>query len=144
MPGQPLAPDNAGVMNRIRILVVDDELNVRKGLRMRLTLEPDIHVVGEAADGSAAVAEATESRPDVVVMDVQMQGMDGFTATRLIRETVPGCAVVMLSMHDGPVDRVRAEEAGASAFVAKHELDRTLVGAIRRVADANRRINANG
>lgn len=144
MPPPPPHPENANVMNRIRILVVDDEQSVRRGLRMRLTLEPDIDVVAEAADGTAGVAAARSSRPDVVVMDVQMQGMDGLTATRLIRETMPACAVVMLSMHDGLPDRVRAEEAGASEFVAKHETDGALVEAIRRAADAIRRINANG
>ncbi len=140
----PSDPDDAHVMNRIRIVVVDDELSVRKGLRMRLTLEPDIDVVAEAADGSAAVAAAADSRPDVIVMDVQMRGMDGLTATRLIRETAPACAVVVLSMHDGPGERVRAEEAGASEFVAKHEADGILVEAIRRAADVHHGRSANG
>jgi DNA-binding NarL/FixJ family response regulator len=144
MPAAPTAPENANVMNRIRIIVVDDELSVRRGLRMRLTIEPDIDVVAEAADGSTAVTAATDAQPDVVVMDVQMPGMDGLTATRLIRETVPACAVVMLSMHDGLADRVRAEEAGASAFVAKHDADGDLVEAIRRAANASRRNDANG
>jgi DNA-binding NarL/FixJ family response regulator len=124
--------------NRIRILLVDDEQNVRKGLRMRLTLEPDIEIVGEAADGAAALAVAQDARPDVIVMDVQMSGMDGIAATTLIRESIPACAVVMLSMHDGVADRLRAKAAGACAFVAKHDADRRLVEAIRQAADVHR------
>lgn len=121
--------------NPIRILLVDDEQNVRKGLRMRLTLEPDIEIVGEAADGRAALDVARDTLPDVVVMDVKMSGMDGIAATSLIRESVPACAIVMLSMHDGVADRQRARAAGACAFVAKHEADRRLVDAIRQAAD---------
>jgi len=121
-------------MQRIRVLLVDDEARVRIGLRMRLKLEPDIEVVGEAVDGEAALAAASEARPDVVVMDVRMKGVDGIVATRLLRERLPACAVVMLTMHDSQETRADARAAGAVAFVAKHEDDGALVDAIRSAA----------
>lgn len=98
---------------------------------MRLGLEADIEVVGEAYDGAQAVDLVSNHDPDVVLMDVEMPVMDGITATRNIVQAHPGCAVVVLSLHDDTATRQRAHVAGAATFVAKHEIDRTLTDAIR-------------
>jgi DNA-binding NarL/FixJ family response regulator len=122
-------------MERIRVLLVDDEPKVLRGLRMRLGLEPDIRVVGEAADGATAVDLAGLLSPDVVLMDVNLPVVDGITATRELSASVPQSAVVMLSLHDdqGTVDRALA--AGAVAFVGKQQMDGDLLGAIRMAAE---------
>jgi DNA-binding NarL/FixJ family response regulator len=115
----------------IRILLVDDQPSVLRGLRMRLGLEDDLEVVGEAYDGAQAVDLVSTQRPDVILMDIEMPVMDGITATRRIARAHPGCAVVVLSLHDDWATRELAHEAGAATFVAKHEIDRTLTDAIR-------------
>ena len=122
-------------MERIRLLLVDDEPNVRRGLRMRLQLEPDVEVIGEAGDGVGAVQLANQLRPCVVLMDVEMPLMDGIQATAAIGEGPSGAAVVMLSLHDDAATVTRAREAGAAGFVAKHRMDDGLLTAIRRAAD---------
>jgi DNA-binding NarL/FixJ family response regulator len=121
-------------MRAIRVLIVDDEPAVLRGLRMRLALEPDIDVVGEAADGCAALDLAGRLHPDVVLMDLRMPAMDGITATRWLARRSPGAAVVVLSMHDDPATVTSASQAGAACFVAKHRMDDGLLTAIRRAA----------
>jgi DNA-binding NarL/FixJ family response regulator len=118
----------------IRVVVVDDQPTVRQGLQMRLALEADIDVVGEAGDGAAAVNVAAALRPDVVLMDVEMPHGDGITATAALRASIPHCAVVMLSLHDDAQTQARARAAGAAAFVAKHDGETTLLAAIRQAA----------
>jgi DNA-binding NarL/FixJ family response regulator len=123
---------------KITLLLVDDEPSVRRGLRMRLQLEPDVEVIGEAADGADGVRMAQVLSPAVVVMDVEMPVMNGIEATNEIRSSEPGVAVVMLSMHDDAATRRRAHDAGASAFVAKHRMDDGLIEAIRGAAREQR------
>lgn len=118
----------------ITVLLVDDQPGVRQGLRMRLALEPDIHIVGEADEGGAAVHLALLRHPDVVVVDLEMGGMDGMAAIQALRSVAPQCAIVVLSMHDDAGTRVRAGSAGAAAFVGKHEGAEALPSAIRRVS----------
>lgn len=122
-------------MEPIQVLLVDDEPKVLRGLRMRLGLEADICVVGEAADGASGVDLAGLLSPDVVLMDVTLPVVDGITATRELAARVPKAAVVILSLHDdqGTIDRALA--AGAVAFVAKHQIDGDLLGAIRMAAE---------
>jgi DNA-binding NarL/FixJ family response regulator len=122
-------------MERIRVLLVDDEPIVLRGLRMRLGLEADITVVGEAADGATAVDLAILVSPDVVLMDVNLPVLDGIAATRELSARVPQAAVVIHSLHDdqGTIDRAIA--AGAVAFVAKQQMDGDLLGAIRMAAE---------
>lgn len=98
---------------------------------MRLGLEPDLAVVGEAADGEAALRMAQLLAPNVVIMDVQMPGMDGIAATEQLRRASPGCAVVMFSLYDDAHTRSRAADAGACGFVCKAHMDDALVDAIR-------------
>ena len=118
----------------IRVLLVDDQVAVRSGLRMRLALEPDIAVVGEGDDGATALALAPALRPDVILMDIELPQMDGISATAALRDLVPSAAVVILSIHDGSATRARARAAGAADFVGKHEAGDRLPEAIRRAA----------
>jgi DNA-binding NarL/FixJ family response regulator len=118
----------------IRVLLVDDQPSVRRGLRMRLGLEPDMTVVGEASDGAEALTASVNVEVDVVLMDIEMPVMDGITATTQLSQSEPGCAVVILSLHDDSATRERAHVAGAVDFVAKHEIDRALTDAIRAAA----------
>lgn len=115
----------------IRLLLVDDEVAVRRGLRMQLELEPDVEVVGEASDGSGALDLIERLRPDVVLMDVRMKGMDGLQTLEALNARGPRTAVVMLTLHDDAITRAHAFAAGARAFVGKHEPSEALVDAIR-------------
>src|SRR5438552_10682275 len=103
----------------IRLVLVDDQPSVRQGLRMRLTLEPDITVVGEASTGREAMTLVQQLAPDIVLMDVEMPEMDGIEAAALMRASTPQTAVVMLSISDDVSMRTRAHAAGAAAFVTK-------------------------
>ena len=116
----------------IKILLVDDQPLVRQGLRMRLELEADIQIVGEAADGRQAVKVASEVQPDVVIMDVEMPHMDGVTATANIHESFPEMIVIMLSIHDNLTLRARARAAGAVSFVEKRDGVISLLKEIRQ------------
>ena len=115
----------------IRVVLVDDQPHVRRGLRMRLGLEPDLTVVGEAGDGEAALQVARLVAPDVVIMDVEMPVLDGIAAAERLRAVAPRCSIVMLSLYDDAQTRARAASAGACAFVAKTKMDEALVDAIR-------------
>ncbi len=118
----------------ITILLVDDQPAVRRGLRMRLALEPDVTVVGEADDGATAVDLAASLDPDVVVMDVEMPGMDGIAACSALRERAVRSSVVVLTLYDNASMRDRALAAGAVALVGKGEASETLPVAIRQAA----------
>jgi DNA-binding NarL/FixJ family response regulator len=120
----------------IRLVVVDDQHMVRAGLRALLDAEPDLEVVGEAADGSAVLDLVRETRPDVVLMDVRMPGMDGLTATRIIFDAgldrTP--KVLVLTTFDLDEYVYEALEAGASGFLLKHAPPAELARAVRVVA----------
>ena len=118
----------------IRLVLVDDQLGVRQGLRMLLTLEPDITVVGEANTGREAVTMVQQLVPDVVLMDVEMLETDGIAAAAAIQISTPQSAVVMLSIHDDGATRARAQAAGAVAFVNKNGAIKALVASIRQAA----------
>lgn len=121
-------------MKRVRLLVVDDEARVRRGLRMRLTSEPDLEIVGEAADGGEALHLALALQPDVVVIDLLMPGMDGIQVIHLLRAAVPVSSVLAFSIRDELAVRRAAAAAGATAFVGKQEGPDRLLAAIREVA----------
>jgi DNA-binding NarL/FixJ family response regulator len=116
-------------------LLVDDQPSVRQGLKMRMELEPDLTVVGEAANGLEAIGLAQRLGPDVAVMDVAMPKMDGITATRRLRELAPFVSVVMLSIHGDSATRMEAREAGAAAFVEKQASVEELLAEIRRAVE---------
>jgi DNA-binding NarL/FixJ family response regulator len=119
----------------IRLLLVDDQPAVRRGLRMRLALEADFLVAGEAEDGTSALALISELRPDVVLMDAQMPRMDGIIATVALRAAFPETAVVILSLHDDEATRKQAATAGATAFLSKQATDTMLVDVLRRAVE---------
>jgi len=114
----------------ITLLVVDDQPSVRRGLKMRLALEPDLKTLGEASNGLEALAAVSTLHPDVVVMDVDMPHLDGIAATQRLGSLAPATAVVILSIHDDEATRQRARAAGAAAFVAKQAGDGALLEAI--------------
>ncbi len=118
----------------IRLLVVDDQPAVRKGLRMRLAAEPDLAVVGEAGDGEAALTMAQALHPDIVLMDLAMPRMDGVAATELLRDISRQTRVICLSIYDDEATQDRATAAGAAAFVSKRVQSEALIAAIRNVA----------
>ena len=128
---------NGAGTRTIRLLLVDDRSAVRTGLKIWLSLEPDLEVVGEASDGAEAISLARTLRPDVVLMDVEMPGMDGISATAALHSAAPQSAVVILTLYDDTATRTLAREAGAAAFVAKHQMEETLLAEIRRVAMAH-------
>jgi DNA-binding NarL/FixJ family response regulator/class 3 adenylate cyclase len=122
----------------VRIMIVDDQALVRAGFRMILEAEPDIEVVGEAADGSEAVAECGRSKPDVVLMDVRMPEMDGIEATRrLLAQDETETKVVMLTTFDMDEYVYDALRAGASGFLLKDVPPEQLVEGIRSVASGD-------
>jgi NarL family two-component system response regulator LiaR len=117
----------------IRVLITDDHGVVRQGLRMFLSLDPDIEVVGEAENGREALAMARELRPDVVLMDLLMPVMDGVEATRAIRSELPEVEVVALTSVLGDTSVTGAIKAGATGYLLKdteaEELHRAIKGA---------------
>lgn len=117
----------------IRVIIVDDHHLVRQGLRQLLEREFDIQVVAEAADGQEAIETADRLRPDVVVMDVEMPGINGIEAAGRIRKEYTGIQVVMLSIHSDPVLIRQAFDRGARGYVLKKSISVELVRAIRTV-----------
>jgi DNA-binding NarL/FixJ family response regulator len=118
----------------IRVLIADDEEMVRTGFRLVLDREPDIDVVGEAADGLAALTIVDELTPDVVLMDVRMPHLNGIEATRRIAESNAHSRVIMLTTFDEDAYVYEALQAGASGFLLKYAPADDLVKAIRVVA----------
>jgi DNA-binding NarL/FixJ family response regulator len=121
-------------MRTIRVLLVDDHMLLRAGLRMLLGAESDLEVVGEAASGEEGVRLAAELRPDVVLMDLSMPGIGGLEATRQIAASGVGARVLVLTVHAESEYLMPVLEAGGSGYVTKHSADRELVDAIRVVA----------
>ncbi|UYQ61388.1 response regulator [Streptomyces peucetius] len=118
---------------RIRVLLVDDHQVVRRGLRTFLEVQDDIEVVGEAGDGAEGVALTEELRPDVVLMDVKMPGMDGIEALRKLRELANPAKVLIVTSFTEQRTVVPALRAGASGYVYKDVDPDALAGAIRSV-----------
>jgi two-component system response regulator DesR len=112
------------------MLLVDDVPQVRRELRTALSLTGGVQVVGEAADGRQAADLAERLEPDVVLMDLEMPGMDGFEAAALIKAASPTCRLVALTIHAGADERQRAQAAGFDAFVVKGASMLTLMLAI--------------
>lgn len=118
----------------IRIVLADDHPVLRTGLRTLLEQEPDMTVVGEAGDGHEAVALAQRLRPDVVIMDISMPGLDGLEATRQIRAAGLGTGVLILTVHAQERYLFPVLRAGASGYLNKTAADTELVQAVRTVA----------
>lgn len=118
---------------KMRVLVADDHTMFREGIRLLLETRGEFEVVGEAATGDQAVELTRSLRPDVVIMDIGMPGMNGLEATRLIRAENPGSRVLILTIHGTDDYFFRALEVGASGYVLKEAASTDLVNAIESV-----------
>jgi DNA-binding NarL/FixJ family response regulator len=121
----------------IRILLVDDQPLIRMGFRMILSAEPDLTIIGEAADGKQAVTLTSELEPDVILMDVRMPGTDGVEATRQIVSSRPEARVLILTTFDLDEYAFSGLQAGASGFLLKDVPPAELTAAIRAVASGD-------
>jgi DNA-binding NarL/FixJ family response regulator len=120
-------------MSKLRVLIVDDHGIVRAGIKSLLDGQSDIEVAGEASGGEEAIEKAKELRPDLVLMDIAMPGMNGIEATRRIKEELPDTAVLVLSMHDDEEFFFPVLRAGASGYILKEAEPQELLYAIRTV-----------
>jgi two-component system response regulator NreC len=120
-------------MKKIRLLLADDHTVLRAGLRMLLNAQPDMEVVGEAGDGAETVERALELDPDVVLMDITMEGLNGIEATRVIRDQSPQCKVLVLTIHESAEYLQQMLDAGATGYVLKRAANAELAVAIRAV-----------
>jgi DNA-binding NarL/FixJ family response regulator len=121
------------MQGRLRILLADDHAIVRQGLKLLIESQPDMSVIGEAADGDAVVAQAEALHPDVVLMDISMPGTSGLAATRRLKQRQPGLVVLVLTRHDEDPYLQELLRAGASGYVLKQSPPPQLLQAIRIV-----------
>ena len=121
----------------VRLLLVDDHPIVRAGLRMLFQSDPSLQIVGEVDSGAAAVEAVALLKPDVVIMDVAMPGMNGIEATRRIKAAYPETAVLALTMHEDEQYFFEMLNAGASGYIPKRAAPDDLVSAIKVVAEGN-------
>jgi two-component system response regulator NreC len=119
--------------DKIRILLADDHAVLRAGLRALLNAEPDMEVVGEAANGREAVERAVELQPDVIVMDISMPGMGGIDATKQIKERGLNTRVLILTVHAEQQYLLPVLQSGGAGYVLKQAADTELIAAIRTV-----------
>ena len=119
----------------IRILLADDHTVMRNGLRLLLERQPNLQVVGEAADGKEAVEMATAGKPDVVVMDIAMPHLNGVEAARQIAARSPQTAIAILSMHSDESYVIRSLKAGARAYLLKDSAEADLIAAIHAIME---------
>jgi DNA-binding NarL/FixJ family response regulator len=132
-----------GPEGRIRLLVVDDQPLIRRGLAVMLATEPGIDVVGQAADGGEAIEAARRDRPDVVLMDLQMPRVGGVAATRVISNELPGTQVVVLTTFDTDELVFDAIRAGAQAYLLKDAPESEVIDTIRAVHRGESRLSPN-
>jgi DNA-binding NarL/FixJ family response regulator len=118
----------------LRILLADDHVTVRHGLKLLIDGQSDMTVVAEASDGAAAVQQALDLKPDVVVLDISMPGMNGLVATRTLKKAQPGAAIVTLTRHADDAYLQELLRAGVSAYVLKQSAPTELLQAIRAAA----------
>ena len=130
-----------GSEDRLRVLVADDHALFRRGLQMVLDQEPDLELVGEAADGTEVVQRAQELMPDVVLMDVRMPRRTGIEATREIKDLLPHCKILMLTISDNEADLYDAIKAGAAGYLLKEIPIEEVADAIRSVWAGQSRIS---
>jgi DNA-binding NarL/FixJ family response regulator len=132
----------AGAANKIRILTVDDHPLILEGIANVLERQPDMEVVGEAADGYQAIEAFAKYRPDVMLIDLQMPGMNGIDTILAILEKFPNARCVVLTTYAGDVQATRALKAGAKGYLLKSMLRKDLVDTIRIVHSGKSRIPA--
>jgi DNA-binding NarL/FixJ family response regulator len=124
----------AAAPKRLRVLLADDHVTVRHGLKLFIESQADMKVVAEASDGAAAVQQAIDLNPDVVVMDISMPGMNGLVATRALKKARPHAAIVTLTRHGDDAYLQELLRAGVSAYVLKQSAPSELLQAIRAAA----------
>ena len=125
---------NTTIETVVRVLVADDHAVIRAGMRRLLEGYPDFEVVGEAADGLEALAEAQDLGPQVILLDMRMPGMNGLEALRQLRASNPDLRILMLSAYEHDEDVLESLKAGASGYVLKDIAPDELAQAIRAVA----------
>ena len=118
----------------LRILLADDHVTVRHGLKLLIDGEPDMKVVAEASDGNEAIRRTRELKPDVIVMDISMPGMNGLAATRELKKILPDAVIVTLTRHGDDAYLQELLRAGASGYVLKRSAPTELLHAIRGAA----------
>lgn len=121
--------------NKVRVLLVDDHTILREGIRLLLSLAPDMDVVGEACDGYEALEQVKVLSPDLVLMDIAMPGLDGLEATKRIKERHKGVKVLILTQHDNKEYVYPILKVGADGYVLKKAAGTELVSAIRSVVE---------
>ncbi|NYF19748.1 two-component system NarL family response regulator [Xanthomonas sp. JAI131] len=126
----------------IRILVVDDHPLLREGMAAVLAAQPDLQLVGEAADGLQALQAYRTLRPDLVLLDLQLPGLGGIEVIVALRKEFPQARIVVVTASRGDVQAVRALEAGASGYLLKSGLRRELVDTVRAVHQGRRQVQA--
>jgi DNA-binding NarL/FixJ family response regulator len=118
-------------MKTVKVLIADDDERFRWRIGQFLATEPCVEIIGEAASGQEAVSRARELRPDIVLMDVRMPGMNGVSATRCLKEEMPDLKVIVLSVYDLDEYRDAALASGASAYVVKKSMIEELIPAMK-------------
>jgi DNA-binding NarL/FixJ family response regulator len=126
----------------LRIVLADDHVTVRHGLKLMIDGQPDMQVVAEASDGAAAIDRVLALRPDVVVMDISMPGMNGLAATRELKRLLPGVAVVTLTRHTDDAYLQELLRAGVSGYVLKQSAPSELLHAIRTAASGGQYLDS--
>lgn len=121
-------------MTPLRLLVVDDHAVVRRGVRALLESRPDWEVCGEAADGPEAIRNAAELKPDIVVLDISLPGLNGLEATTRILKESPESEVLILTMHHSEELAQQVIKAGARGYVLKSDADQSLVAAVEKLS----------
>ncbi|HEX2741598.1 MAG TPA: response regulator transcription factor [Rubrobacter sp.] len=121
------------VRGRARLAIVDDHDLTRESLQNMLSDEPDIEIVGQAANGRQALLLCSRLRPDLILMDVRMPEMDGLAATKEIKQRYPETSVMMLTMHENPDYLLEALKAGAAGYILKDAPQEDIIEAVRRV-----------
>jgi len=133
-PNTSEEPIDRGYDSTHRVFLVDDHPIFRGGLRKLIDSEPDLRVCGEAGDADIVLNELAVQKPDVVVLDITLNGVNGIELTKAIRSAHPQVHVLLLSMHDENLYAERALRAGAEGYLMKHESPETVLQAIRSVA----------
>jgi DNA-binding NarL/FixJ family response regulator len=130
-------------MNKVRILLIDDHPLFRQGVTWTLSNQPDLDIIGEVADGQAAIQQADILLPDLVLCDINLPGMNGLEVTRILKRRHPQMAVIILTLHEDDEQLFHAIRVGASAYAIKDIAAQDLISLIRRVGRGEYLINEN-